>query len=92
VRKKIVDILKNLQFILAKNFLPITIMTKYFLAYRKIIIYEFDDFNIFLPKVNIQMTIRQACKDDMEKLVEMRTSDRSCGEDFVRRRRYLTTV
>lgn len=89
---KMTDLQKDLRFVLAKFLLPLSIIEKFFLAYKKNVIYEFDVKDVSMVKAETKIIFREAGLTDMEKLVEIRTSRRSFGEGFLRKEKYLIKV
>ncbi len=83
---------RDLRFALAKSFLSLPIIEKYFLAYRKDVMYEFDVRDVSILKANVKIIFREAGPADMEKLVEIRTRHRSFGDIFFRKKKYLIKV
>lgn len=97
---EIVGLLEKLNFLLAKNFLPAVILRKYLLAYEKVIVYEFHVQSASIAeaawharaRIGTQLVFREAGPTDIERIAAMRTHGRSFGEDFVRRKKYTTTM
>jgi len=63
------------------------IIENYFVAYRKLVLYEHDLMNVPRVEPKIQINVRQANSDDMEKLVE-----KSVNERKVNKRKYRMLV
>ncbi len=67
-------------------------MERYFLAFEKIVIYEFDVKDNTIMEAETQITFKRAGQDDMARLVQMRARDKNLGEDHIRKERYLVAV
>lgn len=66
---------------------PFLIIENYIVAHRKLILYEHDLLNVTVIEPKIQINVRQASLDDMEKLVE-----KSANERRVKKRKYMKRV
>lgn len=75
-----------------KYFAPWLIVERYFLTCKEKILYEYDLRGFPFQNPKIQMNVRQARLEDMEKLAEMRATEKNSSEHNVKQRQYFVTL
>lgn len=85
---RLIQLLTNPRLAVERYFLPLVIIERYLLSFRKFVLCELDLNEDPRKKATTQIGVRQARLDDLEKLAKMRSSEERFGKNRVDKPRY----